>query len=105
MAAPWALRVVEGEEVEMGRFDGAVLVEFTGVECFAAEEGESDAVEAGAGADDVLGRWVWMRVLTTSRGVVSTPANPPALAAVKISSGRPMLFEPMYFLASSLSSS
>lgn len=44
-----------------------------------------------------------MRVLTTSRGVVMTPAAPPALAAVAISNKRPMLFDPMYVFAISLS--
>jgi hypothetical protein len=34
-----------------------------------------------------------------------TPANPPALAAVKISNGSPILFEPMYCFARSLSDS
>jgi hypothetical protein len=98
--------VVEGDEVEMGRFELAEdIVDFADVECFDVEDGDSVDVEASAGVDDALGCCVWMRVFTTSRGVVMTPANPPALAAVRISNGSPMLFEPMYCFARSLSSS
>jgi len=96
VAAPWAFSVVEGEDVEMG----LIWVDFDfgddvgEVACF---RGERFAFGGGAGA--LLGDgplcWVWMRVLTTSRGVVITPAMPPAVAAVAISRGRPMLFEPM----------
>ena len=75
------------------------------MECFEVEAGESGALGAGGEAGDGPLCWVWMRVLTTSRGVVMTPAIPPAVAAVAISSGNPMLFEPMYFLAQSRSSS
>jgi len=106
VAAPWALRVVEGEDVEIGLLCvDFVFVVCEGVECFEVAAGESGALGAGGEAGDGPLCWVWMRVLTTSRGVVMTPAMPPAVAAVAISSGSPMLFEPMYFLAQSRSSS
>lgn len=63
-------------------------------ECFEDDEGDSVAF---AGCKETEGAslcCVWMRVLTTSKGVVMTPAMPPALAAVNISSGNPMLFDP-----------
>jgi hypothetical protein len=56
VAAPWALRVVEGDEVDIGRFELAEdLPEIADVECFDVEDGESVDVVAGAGVDDVLG--------------------------------------------------
>lgn len=56
VAAPWAFRVVEGEEVDMGRFGGVVvLVEFAEVECFEVEEGERVAFGVGVEVDKVLG--------------------------------------------------
>lgn len=59
VAAPWALRVVEGDEVDIGRFDGAEdLFDLAGVECFAVEDGESGDADAGAGVEDELGCWV-----------------------------------------------
>ena len=105
VAAPWAFSVVEGEEVEIGLI--CVDLDFDDdageVACF---EGERAAFGDGAG---LLGDgplcWVWMRVFTTSRGVVITPAMPPAVAAVAISRGSPMLFEPTYFFAHPRSSS
>jgi len=106
VAAPWAFSVVEGEEVDMGLLCvDFVLVVCEGVECFEAAAGESGALGGGGEAGDGPLCWVWMRVLTTSSGVVMTPAMPPAVAAVAISSGSPMLFEPMYFFAQSRSSS
>lgn len=96
VAAPWALRVVEGDEVDMGRLcDICVVVGLEVDECF---DDETGMVADFGGVFDAAGRsgcWVWMRVLTTSRGVVITPAAPPALAAVAISSISPMLFDPM----------
>lgn len=107
VAAPCALSVVEGEEVDMSLLCvvGRGLADCACGACF-------DGVDAGKGAFGVAGEleegplcWVWMRVLTTSRGVVRTPAIPPAVAAVAISKGSPMLLVPMYFLAQPRSSS
>lgn len=50
----------------------------------------------GSGIGDVGLCCVWIRVLTTSRGVVIMPAMPPADAPVKTSRGRPMSLLPMY---------
>lgn len=106
VAAPWALRVVEGEDVDIGLLcvDGGLVV-CEGLECFEVVAGNMEALGTVGEAGDGPLCWVWMRVLTTSRGVVMTPAMPPAVAAVAISSGSPMLFEPMYFFAQSRSSS
>jgi len=91
VAAPCALRVVEGEEVDINRdWSEADFVAVEEVWCW------EDGVWNGAGLDGFLVRiggslcWVCMRVLTTSRGVVMTPAMPPALAAVAMSRGSPM---------------
>lgn len=90
VAAPWLRRVVEGEEVEMGRLEGGG---FPGLmECFV---GESVAIGGLVDTDGVSLCCVCIRVFTTSNGVVITPAIPPAEAAVKISNGNPMLCEPM----------
>lgn len=75
------------------------------VECFDADAGDMEGFEGCVELDDVLGCCVWILVFTTSSGVVITPAIPPALAAVKISNGNPMSWEPMYRLAHCLSSS
>jgi len=106
VTAPCARRVVEGEEVDMGRFCvEAVFPAVVEVECFAVDEGES-VVFGALGDEETAGLCcVWMRVLTTSSGVVITPAMPPAVAAVIISNGKPMLFEPIYCFASPRSSS
>ena len=69
-------------------------MDLEGVECFDDEEGEREDADWFGGLEGVSVRWVWMRVLTTSRGVVMTPAMPPAVAAVNISSGRPMSLDP-----------
>lgn len=109
MAAPCAFRVVEGEEVDMGLLCVVVargLAECVGGVCF---DDVDDGGSGDFGAMVELGVgplcWVWIRVLTTSRGVVMTPAIPPAVAAVAISKGSPMLLVPMYFFAQPRSSS
>lgn len=96
VAAPWAFSVVEGEEVDMGRlWAGSGLLGFVEVECLEDDAGEREAFGAFVEPEGVSLCWVCMRVFTTSSGVVMTPAMPPALAAVAISKGSPMLFEPM----------
>lgn len=106
VAALWARTAVEGDAVEMGRlWDEEACVDLEAVECFDDEEGEREDVGGLDGLEEASERWVWMRVLTTSKGVVMTPAMPPAVAAVSISSGRPMLFDPTYRLAKPRSSS
>lgn len=51
VTVPWARRVVEGEEVEMGRFcECAGLAEVAEVGCFEAETGERVAFGEGEGA-------------------------------------------------------
>jgi hypothetical protein len=75
------------------------------VACFVVEEGERVAFGAVVAGEAVGLTCVCMRVLTTSSGVVITPAIPPAVAAVKISNGRPMSCDPMYRFASPRSSS
>lgn len=98
--------MVEGEDVEMGReCEERGLLVLEGVECFADAVGESEGCGALVALEAVSLCCVWMRVLTTSSGVVMTPAMPPALAAVAISRGRPMLLEPMWRFALSRSSS
>jgi hypothetical protein len=85
---------VDGDEVEIDRFcwfivawvavaalAGTCLV--TGVECLSGEAGELTCV--------------WMRVLTTSRGHVMTPANPPAAAPVASSRGNPISLLPFHW--------
>ncbi len=106
VAAPWAFNVVEGEDVDIGRLwvNGGLAV-CDGVECFEVAVGDSEALGAIGDPGDGPLCCVWMRVLTTSSGVVMTPAMPPAVAAVAISSGSPMLFEPIYFFAQPRSSS
>lgn len=95
VAAPCALRVVEGDEVEMGRFcEIRVGVVFEVDVCFEDDVGVIAGFAEEFAAAEGSGSWVWMRVLTTSNGVVITPAAPPALAAVAISNGSPMLFDP-----------
>jgi hypothetical protein len=71
------------------------LLDVADVACFETEAGDNVALGGCAEAEDVLGCCVCILVFTTSSGVVITPAIPPALAAVRISSGNPMLFEPM----------
>ena len=106
IAAPCALRVVEGEEVEIGRlWVGMDLFDADAVECFDDEAGDDVAFGGFCDEDNVSLCWVCIRVLTTSKGVVITPANPPARAAVAISSGSPMTLDPMYALAHPRSSS
>jgi hypothetical protein len=103
VAALWTFRLVEGEEVEMDRVCEFVeLIVGFNVVCREAEDSTIGWLIAIGG---VTLCWVWMRVFTTSRGVVKTPAMPPALAAVATSSGSPMLFEPMYRFARARSSS
>jgi hypothetical protein len=106
VAAPWAFSVVEGEDVDIGRlWDGRGLLGLVGAECFEEAAGERGAFGAPDEAESASFCWVCMRVLTTSSGVVITPAMPPALAAVAISRSRPMLFEPVERFARSRSSS
>ena len=108
VTAPCALSVVDGEEVDIRRLcvEPGLTDCDAGGACFDADAGDKEAFGA-TGEPDEVGPLccVWMRVLTTSRGVVITPAIPPAVAAVAISSGSPMLFEPMYFFAQPRSSS
>lgn len=95
MAAPWALNVVEGEDVDIGRLcAGSDLVGLEGVECFVDVVGETVALGAVVELEVVSLCWVCIRVLTTSSGVVITPAIPPALAAVAISNGSPIMLDP-----------
>jgi len=95
MAAPWALNVVEGDDVDIGRLcAGRDLVGLEGVECFVDVIGETVALGAAVELEVVSLCWVCIRVLTTSSGVVITPAIPPALAAVAISSGSPIMLDP-----------
>lgn len=95
VAAPCALRVVEGDEVEIGRFcEIYVVVVFEVDVCFDDDAGVIAGFAEELDATEGSGSWVWMRVFTTSRGVVITPAAPPALAAVATSNSRPILFEP-----------
>ena len=92
--------------MDIGRLwvdDGLIVCD--DIECFEVAAGDSEAFGATGDVGDGPLCWVWMRVLTTSSGVVMTPAMPPAVAAVAISSGRPMVFEPMYFFAQPRSSS
>jgi hypothetical protein len=106
VAAPCALSVVDGEDVDIGRLcEGLGLVDFDGAECFGDAVGERGVVGAFAELRGISLCCVCIRVFTTSSGVVITPAMPPALAAVAISSGSPMLFEPMNRFAWSRSSS
>jgi hypothetical protein len=70
------------------------LLSFDGVGCFVEVVGEGDAFTGFVEVDVVTFCWVCIRVFTTSSGVVITPAMPPALAAVAISRGKPMVFEP-----------
>lgn len=87
--------MVEGEDVDIGRLcEEFGLLGRDVVEYF---DGERVVVFGGiVGVECVSGLCcVCMRVFTTSRGVVMTPAMPPALAAVAISSGRPMMLDPM----------
>lgn len=88
--------MVEGEDVDIGReCEESGLLVFGGVECFAEAVGDGEEFGGLAELDGVSLCCVCMRVLTTSSGVVMTPAIPPALAAVAISRGRPMLLEPI----------
>ena len=104
MAALWARTAVEGEAVEMGRL--WVEDECEGLErCFEVDEGESVDAGTGDGAGEGSLRCVWIRVFTTSRGVVITPAIPPADAAVRISKGSPISFDPTHRFANARSSS
>ena len=106
VAAPCALRVVDGEDVDIGRvWVEPVFSVCNGAECFDVDADDGEALDTTD--DPGMGPlcWVWMRVFTTSRGVVMTPAMPPAVAAVAISNISPMLFEPMYFFAHARSSS
>ena len=96
VAAPCALSVVEGDEVEIGRLcNVCVVVDLEVVVCLEDDEGVIAGFAGYFEASGTSGSWVWIRVLTTSRGVVMTPAAPPALAAVAISNKRPILFEPI----------
>jgi hypothetical protein len=63
--------------------------------CFEVDVGMIEGFAVVFEAVEDSGCWVWMRVLTTSRGVVITPAAPPALAAVAISNSNPMLLDPI----------
>lgn len=107
VAAPCGWRVVEGEEVEIGRVDcfGGGLPDLGEAECLEEDVGRGDVFGVAEATAGVSVCCVWMRVLTTSSGVVITPAIPPAVAAVKISSGNPMLFDPIYRFARPRSSS
>jgi hypothetical protein len=96
VAAPWALRVVEGDDVEMGRFWEVCVDVCLAVDvCFEDDAGVTAGFAGYFDASGSSGCCVCMRVLTTSKGVVITPAAPPALAAVAISNRIPMLFDSM----------
>lgn len=112
VAAEWARSVVEGEDVEMGRcWDGGMGPEAGGavIVCFAVVPDLGGVLESARFAVLLLATpagavvsglcCVWMRVFTTSSGHVMTPAMPPAVAPVKISSGRPMSLDPTQALA------
>ena len=95
VAAPCALSVVDGDEVEMCRLCDVCVDVARGADvCFEDDVVGVAIFEGYFDASGSSGSWVWMRVLTTSRGVVITPAAPPALAAVAISKSRPILFDP-----------
>lgn len=96
VAAPWAFSVVEGEDVDIGRECGERgLLVLEGVECFEEVVGDTEWFGALVELDGVSFCCVCMRVLTTSSGVVMTPAIPPALAAVAISRAKPILLVPI----------
>lgn len=80
----------------MGRLCvGSDLLDFEEVVCFDEDAGDTADFGECVETEEVSLCWVWIRVFTTSSGVVMTPAMPPALAAVAISNGKPMLFESM----------
>ena len=96
---------VLGEEVEIRRFCGLSEERGGGVLVGGGVAARKGVVVARLGAGDVLLfpscglSCVWIRVLTTSRGHVSTPAMPPAVAPVVISRPRPISGLPAHCLA------
>lgn len=76
---------VEGEDVEICRT--CCLTEEMGAS-FIVVDGLNGALLAFALAAELT--WVWILVLTTSKGHVITPARPPAAAPVRSSNGVPI---------------
>ena len=98
--------VVLGDEVDINRFCcdacrvSGVKVPLAARVCRAACDCGFNGLVAGVLGVSCNGLiCVWILVLTTSSGQVMTPASPPAVAAVAISSGNPISLLPAHSIA------
>jgi hypothetical protein len=106
VAAECIFSEVEGEDVDIGRFDIEAVLDGDagGIVCFVGARAEGGCVKVViTGFAVELGMpglsCVCILVFTTSSGHVNTPAKQPADAPVKTSSRRPMSLFPTHALA------